>query len=107
MSSIAVDRILSVLKLYKVPVVTEYKFHPTRKWRFDIAIPAHLIAIEYEGGVFTGGRHTSSMGFVKDVEKYNEAVLNGWRLLRVTANDMHKKNYEFVLYEQIKRLIND
>lgn len=70
----------------KVECVKEYKFHPTRKWRFDYAIPAHKIAIEVEGGVWTGGRHTSPKGFLGDMEKYNTATIMGWRLLRTTPD---------------------
>ncbi|MDR3328182.1 MAG: hypothetical protein LBT04_08750, partial [Prevotellaceae bacterium] len=62
-----------------VEVVKEYTFHPTRKWRFDYAIPEHKIAIEVEGGIWTGGRHTSSKGFLGDMEKYNAGTLLGWR----------------------------
>ena len=58
-----------------VVCVKEFKFHPIRKWRFDYAIPDHKIALEVEGGVWTGGRHTSSVGFMKDMEKYNTATL--------------------------------
>lgn len=57
--------------------VREYRFHPTRRWRFDYAIPAHHIAIEVEGGVWTGGRHTSPKGFLGDIEKYNTATHMG------------------------------
>ena len=28
----------------------EYRFHPKRRWRFDMAILEHKIAIEIEGG---------------------------------------------------------
>lgn len=62
----------------------EYRFHPSRKWRFDYAIPSLRMAIEVEGGVWTGGRHTSSKGFLGDMEKYNEAALLGWCLVRTT-----------------------
>lgn len=65
-------------------VVKEYRFHPKRKWRFDYAIPSIKMAIEVEGGVWTGGRHTSSKGFIGDIEKYNEAALLGWCLVRTT-----------------------
>lgn len=61
----------------------EYKFHPTRKWRFDFAWPEKLIAVEVEGGIYTYGRHTRASGFEKDLEKYAEAVSLGWRVLRV------------------------
>lgn len=68
----------------KVECVKEHKFHPTRRWRFDYAIPTAKIAIEVEGGVWTGGRHTSPKGFLNDMEKYNTATIMGWRLLRTT-----------------------
>jgi very-short-patch-repair endonuclease len=73
-----------------VECVKEYKFHPVRRWRFDFAIPAYKIAIEVEGGVWTGGRHTSSTGFLKDMEKYNTATSMGWRVFRTTPNDLYK-----------------
>jgi very-short-patch-repair endonuclease len=63
----------------------EYVFHPSRKWRFDFAWPDRRLAVECEGGVFTGGRHTRGGGFTKDCEKYNAAALLGWKVLRFTA----------------------
>ncbi len=72
----------------KVECVKEYKFHPVRKWRFDYAIPAHKIAIEVEGGVWTGGRHTSPKGFLGDMEKYNTATAMGWRVLRTVPDEL-------------------
>ena len=71
--------------------VKEYRFHPTRKWRFDYALPAYRIALEVEGGVWTGGRHTSPQGFLGDMEKYNAATLMGWRLFRVTPQQQYTK----------------
>ena len=65
-------------------VETEYRFHPTRQWRFDYAIPAARVAIEVEGGIFTGGRHTRGKGFANDLEKYNTAESMGWHVLRIT-----------------------
>ena len=70
--------------------VKEYRFHPTRKWRFDYAIPEHKIALEVEGGVWTRGRHTSPKGFLNDIEKYNTATLMGWRVFRTTPDDLYK-----------------
>lgn len=66
----------------------EHRFHPVRKWRLDFAWPQHQLAVEVEGGVWTGGRHTRGAGFVKDMEKYNEATLLGWRVFRVTPADI-------------------
>ncbi len=73
----------------KVECEKEYKFHPTRRWRFDYAIPEHKIALEVEGGVWTGGRHTSPKGFLNDMEKYNTATMMGWRVLRTTPKELY------------------
>lgn len=70
--------------------VKEYRFHPTRKWRFDYAIPEYKIALEVEGGVWTRGRHTSPKGFLGDIEKYNTATLMGWRVFRTTPDELYK-----------------
>ena len=74
----------------KVECVKEYKFHPKRRWRFDYAIPEHKIALEVEGGVWTGGRHIRAQGFLGDMEKYNTATLMGWRVFRTTPDDLLK-----------------
>ncbi|MGL5912790.1 MAG: hypothetical protein ACRCZB_01395 [Bacteroidales bacterium] len=74
----------------KIEVVKEHIFHPTRKWRFDYAIPELKIALEVEGGVWTGGRHTRPQGFLGDIEKYNAGALLGWRIFRTTPNDLCK-----------------
>ena len=74
-------------------LIREYKFHPTRKWRFDFAHVATKTAIEIEGGTWSGGRHTRGSGYSKDCEKYNEAAKLGWCVLRYTAE---KINYQCV-----------
>lgn len=60
----------------------EFIFHSSRKWRFDFAWPQKKIAVEVEGGIWTGGRHTRAKGFIDDCEKYNAAALLGWMVLR-------------------------
>jgi very-short-patch-repair endonuclease len=65
--------------------VTEHRFAPPRKWRFDIAILDSRLAIEIDGGTWVGGRHTSGAGYEKDCEKLNAAVIEGWRVLRFTS----------------------
>lgn len=67
---------------------TEHRFHTRRKWRFDFAWPTHMIAIEVEGGQWTGGRHQRGKGFEDDCEKYNEATLFGWRVYRFTGDQI-------------------
>lgn len=68
--------------------VQEYQFAKPRRWRMDYAWPAHRVALEVEGGVWTGGRHTRAIGFLRDMEKYNEAALRGWKVLRTTPSEL-------------------
>lgn len=65
----------------------EFRFHPTRKWRFDFCWPEAKIAVEVEGGVFMRGKggHTSITGITRDMDKINLAQLLGWRVLRFHA----------------------
>lgn len=89
---------------------SEYKFHPTRKWRFDLAWPDHHIAVEIEGGLYGGrkskkdgsptqcpecgrwppGAHSSITGIRRDIEKYNAAQALGWQLYRVIPTELTK-----------------
>lgn len=97
----AAGKIKLILLNLNADFETEFKFHPNRKWRFDFALTDRKIAIEYEG-VFNGkSRHTNVIGFTNDCEKYNEAVLNGWRVLRFTA--IHLENG--IAYRQICRVL--
>ena len=75
------------LQTSSVPApVREHAFHPTRKWRFDFAWVDQQIAVEVEGGSWVGGAHNRGQGFEKDCEKYAEAAIAGWRVLRVTTD---------------------
>ena len=68
----------------------EIQFHPSRRWRADFAhIPSRTL-IEIEGGIFLrgGGRHTRGTGYAKDAEKYLEAALLGWTVLRLTERQL-------------------
>ena len=80
-----------ILKSLGLPApVTEHRFHAERKWRFDFAWPDLKVALEVEGGIWTGGRHTRGAGFLKDMDKYSEAAILGWCILRVTPSDLVK-----------------
>ena len=61
----------------------EFRFHPARKWRADFAHEPSRTLIEIEGGAW-GGRHTHGTGFLADAEKYFEAYLLGWKVVRLT-----------------------
>ena len=70
--------------------VTEHRFHPTRKWRFDYAWPDHKIAVEIEGGIWMKGRgaHSWPVNIIRDMEKQNEAGKLGWRIFRFQPKDL-------------------
>ena len=74
---------MSRVRGYPEPV-PEHAFHADRKWRFDFCWPTRMVALEIEGVTREGGRHQRIKGFEADIEKYNEAELSGWTLLRVT-----------------------
>ncbi len=73
---------------------TEFRFHPDRRWRFDFAHPQTRTAIEIEGGVWNGGRHTRGKGYISDCEKYNTATLAGWRVFRLPGDLITAKQVE-------------
>ena len=58
---------------------------PKRRFRFDFLLAGDLI-IEVEGGTWSGGRHTSGVGFRSDCQKYNMALELGYRVLRYTTD---------------------
>jgi very-short-patch-repair endonuclease len=68
--------------------IPEYKFHKKRKWRIDYAWPDIKLAVEIEGGAYTNGRHTRPVGFVKDMNKYNQLTMYGYYLLRFTPKNI-------------------
>lgn len=100
--------IAKFFQLHGLPEVqTEYRFHPVRRWRFDYAWPGHKVALEIEGGIFPmrgrkGGAHGSVTGILRDIAKYNSAVMFGWRVVRVLPR--HELSDETI--EMLKVLIN-
>lgn len=70
------------LTLCGITFEREYRFDKVRHWRFDFAWPDQKLAVECEGAVWAHGRHTRGSGYIADLEKYNEATLQGWRVLR-------------------------
>ncbi len=77
------------LKALNIPrPKSEHKFHPTRRWRFDYAWIDQKVALEIEGGVWIKGRHNRGRGYVDDMEKYNAAVILGWKVLRFTPEQI-------------------
>lgn len=70
------------------PILLEYRFHETRRWRLDLAIPDSKIGIEIHGGIWARGRHIRGAGFAADREKMNEAQALGWDVYEFIADDV-------------------
>lgn len=53
-----------------------------------LKLAAHIESrtlIEIEGGIYIQGRHNRAAGFIADTEKYLEAFLAGWAVVRLAA----------------------
>jgi very-short-patch-repair endonuclease len=66
----------------------EFRFHPTRKWRFDFAFPEQKVAIELHGATYSNGRHNRGTGMRNDADKTNAAQLMGWLTLTFTSDHL-------------------
>lgn len=77
----------------RIPYESEFRFHPTRRWRADFKLADDLL-VEVDGGnmmakIVNGravaiGRHTKAA----DYEKLNEAAVMGYRVLRFTPTQV-------------------
>jgi len=47
------------------------------------------IAVEIEGGIYTGTGHAKTGRYLSDMEKYNDAQLRGWIVLRYATGQEH------------------
>lgn len=85
--------IKNTLSANGIEFIPEHKFHDQRRFRFDVAIITEglKIGIEYEGLSFNNpdgkSGHTTIGGFISNCQKYNLAAINGWIVLRYTANN--------------------
>jgi hypothetical protein len=102
----------SLRPLEGIEPVPEYRFHPTRRWRFDFAFPDLKLAIEIQGMgrtapafchkckkacvcprckkmtvVHHAGGHQTPKGMRNDCDKHNAAILMGWRILVFATSD--------------------
>ena len=57
-------------------------------WRFDVAWPNALCAVEVDGGGFVNGAHNRGKHMESDCAKLSSAVAMGWRVLRVTPRQV-------------------
>jgi hypothetical protein len=94
MSKSELEETLAVhLQLAGVPTPErEYRFAPPRRWRLDFFWPNAdpPLAVEIQGGIWGGGRHVRGQGYINDCDKANACALQNIRLLRFTAEHIHR-----------------
>lgn len=81
----------------------EVMFHPTSRWRFDLAWPDKKVAVELHGGSWQQGRHQRGAGFTRDRQKMVAAIELGWRVLEFTDEDLRTRPVQVI--EQIRKVL--
>lgn len=98
------NMVIDLLRAEGLSARREVTFHNKRKWKIDIVLEDYPIAIEVEGGVFSGGRHVRGQGYEKDCEKYNEVGLSGLLLLRFTTGQVKRGKVIPMVQRAIEKL---
>ena len=82
----------------------EYRFHPVRRWRFDFARVDDKLAVEIDGLTYGSrkGAHQTPQGVERDREKDAEAMLLGWKVLRITPK-MLKSGVAYTYIRQLTK----
>ena len=81
-------KMLVLAKQIPAGIEFEHRFDKVRRWRFDYCYPKYKLACEINGGCWIQGRHNRGGGFIKDMEKFNSANLQGWHILQYTPNQI-------------------
>ncbi len=80
----------------------QYRFHPERKWLVDFAWAPFQgtcwqcgkapggVALEVNGGTYSGGSHSRGPRQRGDYEKWSELSLMGWTLILVDCKDVRE-----------------
>lgn len=85
------------LKKYGLLFGKELMFDEIRQWRFDFYCYDLMLAIEVEGIGGVKSRHTTTKGYIADMEKYNQAAVLGWTILRFTPSQIRDMSYQQTL----------
>lgn len=89
---------LKVIRAGRLPEpIAEYKFFESRKFKFDFAWVEQKVALEAEGMV-----HRIKSRFHSDIEKYNLALEQGWRVYRASRRDLEQPE---VLLKQLRKAL--
>lgn len=107
-------RLKQMLRIAGLPrFVPEHPFAKDigRQWRFDLAWPERMLAVEVEGGImrkradarpcekcgaYEKGAHGTAAGILRDIDKYNAGVMLGWRVLRIPTHRIDWRSVELI-----------
>ena len=84
----------AILRAAGFDVTEQFAFHPTRRWRADLLVSdprreRHPILVEIEGINAQGTTaHQRIAGYLKDMEKYREAAVLGFPVLRFAPREI-------------------
>lgn len=81
------DELAGQMRLAGFPEpVREFPFARSigRSWRADFGWPFIRMLVECEGGIWSAGAHVRGTGYSEDLDKYNQAALMGYMVLRFT-----------------------
>jgi len=80
------DRFAQQLDLAGYYYEREFRAIPGRRFRYDFFIPPVLL-IEIQGGIWQyNPSHASAKGIMRDAEKVNLAMLNGYKIFLFTSD---------------------
>jgi hypothetical protein len=96
------DRLINQIIDAGLPLpAREFRFHPKRLWRFDLVWKSLRLAVEVNGAIYTGGRHSRGAGLEGDYEKINEAQILGWQVFQFSGGQIRRGE----AVEMIKRAL--
>ena len=76
------DKVWKILNSVCEGWIPEFRFDSVRRFKFDYGNLKLKIAVEMEGGIYTGTGHAKTGRYLSDMYKYNLAQLKGWIVLR-------------------------
>jgi len=90
------------------PFIVQWRFAKAvgRDWRADYGWPQFQLGLEVDGGVWRkgGGAHSHPSAILRDMEKHNDAIRCGVRLLRVTTDEVRTGKALHIVCEVMRAL---
>ena len=89
------------------PPIIEYRFYLGRRHKSDFAWPTEKVALEVQGGVYTGQAHGSITGILKGIEKDNLYSMAGWLQLKCLPNTLLKQDTVNMIQRCLSKRTNE